>query len=830
MGEKDGWLPPEQRLIGASNINAWLLTITAILLSLGLNEFLFPPPEDMPAAGHRRWDLRTASDHSKAYGHVVKNIGNSALQTDALRHQQDGRPLHEFMSRLRNLQRTEIEIAADIDSLHWEQDDNITTFFQRGQRYYHEMMGAHPGALSEHAFLTRMLTKLPPSYADAARVVTGSGTLAGAQPSLERSISYFKQVEAQSRVTDKKQTKTPDNASPTSGIAGAAGPTGPTDRAANAGTPTTDIQSIAMVLTNTIKNSLKNYLRPRGGRVQKKDYDRNDHFDRNRGRTQGGRGNGGGGNGNGYQSCQTDGGRRFSSGKRCFNCGSTDHLANQCPFDRNGGSHGYQGSSRHNQNYNGGHNHNHGNGNNYHKHNNHNNNHNHNHAYNNTPCTLLPFESIYNSPIILVGMNQTQTKQAFYGLHHYDYLMDSAATTHVCNDASHFLDYTPLPFNRSDSVMTGAGPLTVKGYGVVRVTDDYGNTYLLKHVMYVPDSPVCLFSTIKLNREGGSFTASPTTAHLQTNHGSLYTNRTYKGIYLLSLYPPCEFVNVQVPGKTGEDHGATLDTWHARLGHVGFSLLSRLAHGTYVTGMHIIGNTAKKAFCLACTMGKFKKNPYPTQNKPLKPLEVIHSDICGPLPTGLNGHKYFVTLRDNCTGYTMVRTISERSNAHLFIQESIEYLERQTPYKVKYVRLDKGGEFTSYALQNWLKQKGIQPQFTATECSQSNGVAERTNLTIMDRLRATLIHSNQPRLLWPWAVEHIVTAMNYLPYSGQPNVTPHQHLFQSIPDVSYLKPFGARVITWIATQDQSDKLSSRGADGRMVGYVHGSSHLYQVNF
>ena len=147
-GEKDGWMPQDNKLQGPSNIAVWILTITAILMSLGLSEFLQPRPDDLAPAAQRKWELTSGSDHTKAYGHVIKNIGNAALQTVAISHQQERKPLHDLLTHFRSLQRTEIEINSDIDTLTWTSTDDITGFFQRGQRLFNEMLGAHPGALT----------------------------------------------------------------------------------------------------------------------------------------------------------------------------------------------------------------------------------------------------------------------------------------------------------------------------------------------------------------------------------------------------------------------------------------------------------------------------------------------------------------------------------------------------------------------------------------------------------------------------------------------------------------------------------------------------------
>jgi len=108
-GEKETFLPPNNRLTGPANLNSWLLLISAVLLSLGLVEFLTPPPEDQSSSATRRWELHGTSDHSKAYGHVIKNIDDQTLMEEALNYRSEGRPMHELITHFRSLQRSELE-------------------------------------------------------------------------------------------------------------------------------------------------------------------------------------------------------------------------------------------------------------------------------------------------------------------------------------------------------------------------------------------------------------------------------------------------------------------------------------------------------------------------------------------------------------------------------------------------------------------------------------------------------------------------------------------------------------------------------------------------
>ena len=800
MTENNGFVHPNERLTGPANYAAWLLLITSILLALNLDEFMDPAPENQNQAAQRRWNLDVSSDHSKAYGYVVKNIANTAIQAEAITARRDRRPLHEFLASLHRLRRSEIEVAADIERLKWRDDDSISTFWQRGRTLYNEMNAAHPEALNEYSFLLRMLIKLPARYMDASRIITAGGSLGNGRPTLDRAIQYLMEIEAQERVAAEAGPSTSTARLSTSTAGPSTSFAGPSTSTVGGGIskptpPVSNATDMAMLVTNAIRSSLGSFMNGRSGRGGR-----------------GGRGYRGGRYGGAYDSCKQPRGTRT-----CYICGSHDHLSPQCP-DRDNGNRGsydrYHPYRRGSHN-----NHNHHN-NNRDNRDNHNHNHNHNHNRN----RAIPHFPIHNSPHTLVAyLNGTSL---FNDLNTTHYLLDSAATTHVTNNLAHMTNFIPLPHGRDDCVMTGAGPLKAKGYGNVRVMDEHNHTYNMTHVMYVPDCPVNLFSTIKFNNESGTFITSPTMATLHTNQATLRTTIKYKGIYALTITPPPlhEIHTTQAHGKSA---GATQQIWHARFGHVGLQTLNRLLHGAFVNGIKLVGSLTQPFSCMSCNLGKFKKSPHPPQSEPIAPLSILHSDVCGPLPVGLNNHKYIVTVRDNCTGYTMTQTTCEKSDAPGFIKHCISFLERKTELKVKAVRLDKGGEFTSNALKEWLHDKGVQLQHTAIECSQSNGVAERVNLTIMDRLRATLAESNQPRLLWPWAVNHIVTALNYIPYNNA-SITPHEHLFKSRPDVSYLRAFGSKVITWVPTQEQPDKLVPRGVEGRLVGYIPESTSMYQV--
>lgn len=784
-------MPPDQRLHGSGNVALWLLTITGILVTMGLRDFLRAPVGPMDETMMRRWDLADPkSAHTRAYGVVIKNIADAALQQDAIRAMDAGEQLPDFLARIGKLQRSRDEIVSDLERLRWLTSDTIESFFKKGQAFFNELQAAAPGVLSEATYISQMSRKLPPSYTpQIAQVLSWKTT------EIQEAVAAFRRWEAHLRMEASERA--------TSSIADGAGPSNIQESQESSKSIVLAMAALEKVVRDSI-GKLRNLSYTKSGRVNKRQ----------------GRGGGRSGDGPGCDA------RRAQ--KRCYICGSPDHLQAACPHRGGGGggaagAGGGGGGSREGYHWAG----NGGGGGVSHAGSRDQHHHHQQHTHHCKHSSLIPDQPVINYPknLALSALDP----HAFNGLKGSEYLLDSAATSHICNNASHFLQYTLLPPGRTDSVMTGAGSLAVEGYGTLELQDNHGNSILIEQVMHVPACPVCLFSTPQLNKRGGTFCTNSSVAMISPATGPTLTSHSkYKGIFFLTAVPPPHELHASgTLNQAGDGDGATYETWHARFGHAGFSSLSKLVKGSLVQGMQLIGGVVSGCTCTACELGKFKRSPYPDQTRPLQPLELLSTDISGPLTPGLNGHQYFITVRDRCTGFTLATTLQERATAGAFIQQCINWLERTTPYKVQAIRLDRAGENTSIALTTWLKQKGISIQLTSTECHESNGASERVNLTIMDRVRSTLIHTNQPRMLWPWMVNHVVTAINRLPYSGT-GITPHEGLFGERPNVSHLKAFGAKVLTWIPTQQQADKLSPRGAEGRLVGYVDGSHSMYQV--
>ena len=65
-------------------------------------------------------------------------------------------------------------------------------------------------------------------------------------------------------------------------------------------------------------------------------------------------------------------------------------------------------------------------------------------------------------------------------------------------------------------------------------------------------------------------------------------------------------------------------------------------------------------------------------------------------------------------------------------------MENLSERKIKTLRSDNGGEFTSKEFNNFCREAGIKRELTTSYNPQQNGVAERKNRSIMEAVRAML--------------------------------------------------------------------------------------------
>ena len=104
--------------------------------------------------------------------------------------------------------------------------------------------------------------------------------------------------------------------------------------------------------------------------------------------------------------------------------------------------------------------------------------------------------------------------------------------------------------------------------------------------------------------------------------------------------------------------------WHARYGHLNFHALQKLHKGEMVHGLPTIEGVNR--LCDGCLIGKQRHTPFPSQASyhTDEPLELVHSDICGPIkPVDPSSKTLFLLLVDDKSRFMWLILLQAKSEA-----------------------------------------------------------------------------------------------------------------------------------------------------------------------
>uniref|UniRef100_A0A383VEJ4 Integrase catalytic domain-containing protein n=1 Tax=Tetradesmus obliquus TaxID=3088 RepID=A0A383VEJ4_TETOB len=359
--------------------------------------------------------------------------------------------------------------------------------------------------------------------------------------------------------------------------------------------------------------------------------------------------------------------------------------------------------------------------------------------------------------------------------------------------------------------------------GDVTLIDTPGNRKtVLRNVHYVPGFTANLLSFSAIAKAGAYIQSSPYSSqlHIFQDDDLIITAEEHPATGI-------PFFHRRIAASKSISFAAaaskvTAETWHNRFGHLGYDNMAKLVAEDMVKGINLTPEdfAAADSACDACAVGKFTRGPFRTSaNKTSSPLQLLHSDICGPIRIPSPGKaRFFITLVDDYTSYSCMRPLQHKSEAALFIENHITLLENQTSLHVKAFRSDNGREYANSTLESYLASKGIIYQPSMAYTPEQNGVAERINRTLLSKAIPMLEASGlEPRY---WA--ETLMASNYVrvrsPVAGKP-LTPYEALFNVKPNVSHLATFGCQAHYSVPRILRNNKFSPPAARAIMVGYA-----------
>ncbi|GJR05852.1 zinc finger, CCHC-type containing protein [Tanacetum coccineum] len=393
--------------------------------------------------------------------------------------------------------------------------------------------------------------------------------------------------------------------------------------------------------------------------------------------------------------------------------------------------------------------------------------------------------------------------------------LDNGASNHMTGTKSHFRDIDESIIGR---VRFGDGSyVEIKGRGSILLGCKNNEQKIVSDVYYIPNLRSNILSLGQLTEIGCKIIMDGNKLTLYDKNKKLLikVERSKNRLYSIRLQieaPICLLANV--------DNQAWL--WHARLGHLNFDDINKMTRKGLVEGIPRINHAGQ--ICDACLLGKHSRTPFPNQAKfrSKNPLDLVYGDLCGPIiPATHSGKKFIFLLVDDCTRFMWAYFLTTKDQAFSTFKEFRQQIEMETRMKLRMLRTDRGGEFTSNEFTKYCKENGIARQLTAPYSPQQNGVVERRNRTVLSTTRSMMKAMKLPLTFWAEAVKHAIYILNRVPTRALVDKTPYEALYNRKPNLENLRIFGCTAYAKI-TIPHLKKLDDRSIPMIYLGVEEGS--------
>lgn len=236
--------------------------------------------------------------------------------------------------------------------------------------------------------------------------------------------------------------------------------------------------------------------------------------------------------------------------------------------------------------------------------------------------------------------------------------------------------------------------MSVVGKGCVKVQVN-GVTQVIPEVYYVPELRNNFLSLGQLQERGLAILIRDGTCKVYHPSRGAIMETSMSGnrmFFLLASKPQKNSLCLQTEEVVEKENCL----WHCRFGHLNQEGLKLLTQKKMVIGLPTLKPT--KEICAVCLTEKQHRESMSKKSswRGSRQLELVHSDICGPItPVLHSGKRYILTFIDDFTRKTWVYFLHEKSEAFTTFKFFKISVEKEIGAFITCLRTDRGGEFTS---------------------------------------------------------------------------------------------------------------------------------------
>lgn len=387
-----------------------------------------------------------------------------------------------------------------------------------------------------------------------------------------------------------------------------------------------------------------------------------------------------------------------------------------------------------------------------------------------------------------------------------NWYMDSGATDSITSNLEKLSVHDRYKGHDQIHTASGAG-MEISRIGHSIVTTPSRDLHL-KSVLYVPKANKNLVSVHRLTSDNSAFIEFHPDFFLikdQATKKLLLRGRCDHGLYPL---PAGRQIKQAYSAAK-----VSFDRWHHRLGHPATPIVEKVIRQF---NLPVSLDSNKHSVCDACQKAKSHQLPFPNSSTVSQhPLELVYSDVWGPAPNSVGGHKYYVSFIDDYSKFTWIYLLKFKSEVFSKFREFQSLVERLFNRKIITMQTDWGGEYQK--LHPFFALVGITHHISCPHTHQQNGAAERKHRHIVEVGLALLAHAFMPLKFWGDAFISATYLINRIPSKVLSYDTPLNHLFQKQPDYSLFRTFGCAC--WPNLRPYNNhKLQFRSKQCTFLGY------------
>lgn len=265
-------------------------------------------------------------------------------------------------------------------------------------------------------------------------------------------------------------------------------------------------------------------------------------------------------------------------------------------------------------------------------------------------------------------------------------------------------------------------------YGSIRVTHSGSlnlNGHIIQPVFYAPQSSSNLISAAQLEDHGFRIVHVNGSIQIRNGEKIIWRFSRNNGSFI-SFYP-----NSRTSDQLFHVNTDNID-WHVLLGHPSDPYLKHFLQLNDIKSNRSLNPSKECEVCKQCKLKRRPhKNPLPSASRP---FEKLHTDILQISPQTKSGVKYILVIVDDFSRFNRIYFLRRKAQTLDRLLKFIQEIKSKIGQFPAYLHSDRGGEYSSIYLQSKLEALGISIEQGPANSPQTNGLAERFNQTLIQKM------------------------------------------------------------------------------------------------